>query len=50
MPVCSASAIMLSYMPRLISMPSAMATNVGPMSLARNNDLSMTHLRCAAGE
>ena len=24
-------------------MPSAMATNVGPMSLARNNDLSMTH-------
>ena len=27
-------------------MPSAMTTNVGPMSLARNNDLS-THLRCA---
>lgn len=40
-----ASAIMLSYMPRLIGMPSVIATNVGPLSLARNNERSMLLLR-----
>ena len=39
--------IMLSYRPRLIRMPSAMATNVGPMSLARNNERSMMRLHRA---
>jgi hypothetical protein len=33
------------YMPRLISMPSATATNVGTRTLARNNDRSKRHLR-----
>src|SRR5262249_42226452 len=48
MPMCSASAIMLSYTPGLISMPNAMTTNVGPISLARNNERSMTRIRSPA--
>jgi hypothetical protein len=42
-----ASAIRLSYMPRLISMPSAIAKNVGAMSLARNIERSIMRFRRA---
>jgi hypothetical protein len=44
--------VRLSYMSRLNSMPSAITTNVGPMSLARNNERSMVRLHrasCSSG-